>query len=121
MGQFADFLNQKGLEPKQILLVSQRLECVRDEDRILMRRREARRRENPGKSYEELGIAKPRSGRPLRPGHIEAALADKPIPGPVRSKVVRAVNFLLQKKGQEPVRAPDIFGNVPGKQGKKPR
>jgi hypothetical protein len=121
MGAFADFLASKGIEPKQILAASARLESVRDEDRELIRARRKKRRTQAGKSYEELQLAKPRSGRPLREGHVEAALADKPVPGPVRTKLVRAINALVEKKGGEPVRAPQLFGDVPGRQGKKPR
>ena len=121
MGAFADFLSSRNIDPKQILEVSRRLEAVNDEDRELIRKRAAKRRKDPKKSYEEAGIAKPRSGRPLREGHLEAALADRPVPGPVRTKFVRAVNAIIEKKGGEPVRAPEIFGGVPGRQGKKPR
>lgn len=121
MGHFADFIQQKGIEADAILRVSERLERLRDEDRELRRKRAAARRTSPGKSYADAGLGKPRSGRPLRPGHLEAALADKPVPGPVRSKFVRAVNHLLAKKGEQPIAAPQLFGPVPGKQGKKPR
>lgn len=121
MGTFADVLESRSLTPKQILHVSSRLERVGNEDRELIRKRAEKRRRNPSKSYEELGIAKPKSGRILQPGHIEAALADRPVPGPVRTKLLRAVNSLVAKKGGEPLRTTDLFGNVPGKQGKKPR
>jgi len=121
MGQFSDFIREKGLDAEQILRVSRRLESLTDEDRELMRKRAVKRRTAAGQSYEEANIAKPRSGRPLRPGHLEAAMNDEPVPGPVRTKLVRAINAILEKKGQEPVRAPQLFGNVPGRQGKKPR
>jgi hypothetical protein len=122
MGQFSDFISQAGLDTKQILQTSERLESVRDEDRQLIRRRAEKRRRNAGQSYADAGIGKPRSGRPLRPGHIQAAMEDKPVPAPVRGKMVRAINRLLQKKGGgEPVTAPKVFGNVPSRQGKKPR
>lgn len=120
MGQFADFLSEKGLSPDQILRVSRRIESLRDADRALMRKRALKRRTSAGQSYEEANLAKPRSGRPLRPGHLAAATGDQPVPGPVRTKLVRAVNQILQKKGQEPIRHPQLFGNVPSRQGKKP-
>ncbi len=121
MGQFSDFVSQSGLDANKILRASERLERVRDEDRELMRRRAEKRRRNAGQSYADAGLAKPRSGRPLRPGHVAAVMADRPVPGPVRTKVVRAVNALLQKKGGEAVTAPKLFGSVPSRQGKKPR
>jgi len=121
MGQFSDFLGQAGIDQARLLRVSRLLESRQDEDRALVRRRAEKRRSNAGQSYADVGIAKPRSGRPLRPGHVEAAMADRPVPGPVRTKFVRAVNAILQKKGQEPVNAPRLFGAVPSRQGKKPR
>lgn len=120
MGTFSDFLESKGLKDEDILRRSQRLESLRSKDRDLRRLRETKRRKAPQQSYEEAGIEKPRSGRPLRKEHLEAARNDVPVPGPVRTKIVRAVNALLTKNGDE-VTAPALFGQVPGKQGKKPR
>lgn len=121
MGTFSDLLKSRNLEPSQILQTSSRLERVRNEDRDLIRKRAEKRRRSPTKSYTDAGIAKPRSGRALRTGHLEAALADKPVPGPVRTKLLRAVNTLVEKRGGQPLRIPDLFGTVPGRQGKKPR
>lgn len=121
MGQFSDFLSEKQISPDALLQASRRLESLRSSDRELVLAREAHRRKGAKESYDEAGIQKPRSGRPLRPGHVQAAMSDRPVPGPVRTKFVRAVNHLLQKKGQEPIRAPQLFGEVKGKQGKKPR
>lgn len=119
MGVFSDFLSSKGLSEEQILRRSQRLERLTSKDRDLQRQRESKRRNDPRTSYEAAGIAKPRSGRRLRPEHVQAAMQDVPLPGPVRTKMLRTVNSLLQGKG--PVDMPTLFGKVPGKQGKKPR
>lgn len=119
MGTFSEFLDAQGLKDEEILRRSRRLETLRSEDRMLRRRRAAQRRTGK-QSYEEAGIGKPRSGRPLQKEHLEAARNDNPVPRPVRTKIVRAVNSLLEKKGTT-VGAPELFGKVPGKQGKKPR
>lgn len=121
MGQFSDTLESKGIKPEQLLQISRRLERIRVADRALIRQRAEKRRKEPAKSYADAGLGKPASGRRLRPGHVEAAMADKPVPVPVRTKFVRAVNKLMEKKGGEPITAPQLFGKVPGKQGKKPR
>lgn len=120
MGTFSDFLESKGLKDEDILRRSRRLETLRSKDRELRRLREAKRRRSPQQSYQEAGIEKPRSGRPLRKEHLEAARNDIPVPRPVRTKIVRAVNALLGKSGDE-VSATELFGEVPSKQGKKPR
>lgn len=121
MGHFSDFLAEKGVSTDRLLQVSRRIESVRNEDRALIRQRALKRRLEPRQSYAEANIAKPRSGRPLRPGHVRAAMDDKPVTPPVRSKMVRAVNLLLEKKGQGKIGAQELFGKVPGKQGKKPK
>ncbi len=120
MGTFSEFLDSKGLKDEDILQRSRRMETLRSKDRELRRLRALKRRKAPQQSYEEAGIEKPRSGRPLQREHLAAARNDIPVPGPVRSKILRAVNDLLAKRG-ESVTAPELFGNVPGKQGKKPR
>jgi len=120
LGTFSDFIASKGIKDEDILAVSRRLETLRSKDRELRRQRALKRRTAPQKSYDEAGIEKPRSGRPLQPGHLEAAKNDIPVPGPVRTKLVRAINEILSKQGAS-VTAPELFGNVPGKQGKKPR
>ena len=119
MGHFSDFLDEKGVSTDRLLQVSRRLESVRSEDRDLMLQRAQLRRGKAGTSYAEANLAKPRSGRPLRPGHVRAAMDDKPVTAPVRSKMVRAMNLLLEKKGQGKVSAPQLFGKVPGTPGKQ--
>lgn len=120
MGAFSDFLEAKKLTEEQILRRSKRLESLRSEDRALHRRREAHRRSGAKTSYEEAGIAKPRSGRSLQREHVRAAMNDKPIPGPVRTKMLRAISSLLGKDAG-PIDVTTVFGSVPSKQGKKPR
>lgn len=121
MGTFADFIASKGITDEQILRRSARLERLTSNDRAINRQREAHRREGAKTSYEEAGIPKPRSGRSLQIEHVEAARNDIPLPGPVRTKMLRAIRSLLKDQDGEEVTMPDLFGDVPGKQGKKPR
>jgi hypothetical protein len=121
MGTFAEFISSKGISETDILRRSARLERLTSKDRELHRQRETHRREGKKTSYEEAGIPKPRSGRSIQIEHVEAARNDVPLPGPVRTKMLRTIQSLLEGKGGEEVTMPELFGAVPGKQGKKPR
>nr|PZM92381.1 MAG: hypothetical protein DIU72_06635 [Pseudomonadota bacterium] len=115
MGAFSEFIASKGIKDEEILAVSRRLETLRGKDRELLRLRARKRKSAPQQSYAEAGIEKPRSGRPLRPVDLEAARNDVPLPRKVRSKILRAVNALLSRKGGGEVTARELFGDVPSK------
>jgi hypothetical protein len=53
--------------------------------------------------------AKPRTGRPITPRAIAAALAGKPLTGPQKTRLLKAVNALLEKKKQAPVELSALF------------
>jgi len=116
LGTFSEFIASKGIKDEDILAVSRYLESLRGKDRELLRLRALKRKNNPQLSYADAGIEKPRSGRPIRRPHLDAAKNDVPLPRPVRSKILRAVNALLARQGAT-VTARELFGNVPSKQG----
>jgi hypothetical protein len=119
MGSFQQFLNEQQISPDTLLRLSRQLESQDDADRVLARKRSARRREKDpqGKSYAELQLGKPRSGRGVSAQQLQAALGDQPLPPRVRGKLVRAVNAVLTKKGGSAVAATALFGPVPVRRG----
>ncbi len=121
MGIFQQFLNDKQLDTRAISRVSARIEAHSDGDRLLTHKRWAKRRnkDTQGKSYAELGIDKPKSGRGVSEQQLLAALADRPLPPKVRGKIVRAVNALLTRKGGEPVAPAALFGDIKPRAGAK--
>ena len=114
MGAFQQFLDDKKISPAVLLRRSRQLETQTEEDRVLKRKRSARRREKDTqtKSYADLGLGKPRSGRGVSEQQLSALREDRPVSPRVRAKVVRAVNALLTQAGGTAVDAKALFGDV---------
>ncbi|WP_224245176.1 hypothetical protein [Hyalangium gracile] len=123
MGSFQQFLNDKQIDTKVLKRLSAQLEAHSEDDVALERKRWAKRhdKDTQGKSYAELGIAKPKSGRGVSEQQLRAAIADQPLPPRVRGKIVRAVNALLTKKGGEQVTHAALFGDTKPRKGVKPK
>ncbi|MBZ4415867.1 hypothetical protein [Myxococcus sp. RHSTA-1-4] len=119
MGAFQQFLTEKQISQDTLLRLSRQLEAHGDADRVLVRKRAGKRRdkETQGKSYQELELGKPKSGRGVSSQQLQAALGDQPLPPRVRGKLVRAVNAVLTKNGGGAVDAVALFGAVPVRRG----
>ena len=101
------FLSDKKIDHRRLLAVSKSLEKLRPEDRaIRLKQRQARKSED-GKKPE--GLAKPRSGRPLtRPG-LTNALAGKRLSGPAKTRILKAVNHILELRKESAVNLDALF------------
>ena len=96
----ADFLTEQRISVEELLRVSRHLESWRGADRALAVRRRELRRGEPGRSYAEAGIAKPRSGRALGRKHVQLALSGIRLPRVARAKLVRALTVIAARRGQ---------------------
>ena len=104
------FLKDKKIDPRRVLAASAELERLRPEDRALrLARRLARKSEDGGKKKEGEAPKKPRSGRPVTPRALTAALTGKEVAGPAKTRILRAVNHVLAAKKQEPVDLRALF------------
>jgi hypothetical protein len=102
--KFAEFLTAKKLDARRILLTSAKIEGLRPEDRaIRLARRQKKAGDGAAKPAEGAEKVKPRSGRPITQPALKAALIGKKISGPQKTRMLRAVNKLLEQKKQEPV------------------
>ncbi|HZI15498.1 MAG TPA: hypothetical protein VE153_34320 [Myxococcus sp.] len=119
MGTFQQFLSEKQIRTDTLLRLSRQLEAHSSDDRALSRKRAGKRRDKDtqGKSYADLSLGKPRSGRGVSAQQVQAALGDQPLPPRVRGKLVRAVNAVLTKAGGGAVDARALFGDVPARTG----
>jgi len=109
-----DFLKEKKIDPRRILVASAEVERFRPEDRqIKLAKRAARKSEDPAKKKEGLAGKKPRSGRPVTIEAIHAAFAGKDITGPQKARILRAVNFVLAQKKQDAVELAALFDPTP--------
>ncbi|MDY7224846.1 hypothetical protein [Hyalangium rubrum] len=121
MGTFQQFLTDKQLDITTIARRSAQLEAHDDADRTLAQKRWEKRRDKDaqGKSYAELDIGKPPSGRGVSAQQLQAALKDQALTPRVRGKIVRAINALITQKGGEPVAPAALFGEIKPRRGPK--
>ena len=105
--KFATFLKDKKVDVRRLLTVSHKLEALQVEDRaILLSKRQARGSEDKKASPE---TRKARSGRPVTPRALDAALTGKTVSGPTKNRILRAVNALLEQKKSETIDLRALF------------
>jgi hypothetical protein len=109
--KFEGFLQENKLDPRRVFAASAKLENLQREDRtIRLAKRLARKAEDPVKAKKEGKAAeKPRSGHPVTPRVMTAALAGKFVPAGGKTRILRAVNHLLEQKKQSPVDLRALF------------
>jgi hypothetical protein len=109
--KLAKFLSEKKLDPRRVLGASHKLESLRREDRDirLARKRAKAGGEGEGEKKAEAAKQKPRSGRPVTPRAIHAAMHGGSISGPTKTRILRAVNHLLEQKKQDKVDFKALF------------
>src|SRR5262245_11240992 len=100
--KLAKFLSDKKLDQRRVLVASHTLESLRREDRDLrLARKRAKGGEGEADKKAEAAKQKPRSGRPVTPRAMHAALTGGAVSGPTKTRILRAVNHLLEQKKQE--------------------
>lgn len=106
--KFADFLKQKKLDARRVLLASHKLETLQVEDRgIKLNKRRAKKADGDATVKKE--DRKPRSGRPVTDRALAAALLGKAISGPTKQRILRAINHILEQKKAEKVELKTLF------------
>jgi hypothetical protein len=112
--KFEDFLKEQKIDPRRILVASAELERLRFQDRkIRLAKRVARKSEDQAKKKEGLAAEKPRSGRPVTRQAIDAAVAGKNVSGPQKTRILRALNAVLEQKKLEKIELASIFEPTP--------
>jgi hypothetical protein len=97
--KFSEFLKTHAIDQRRLLAVSRDIERLRPEDRALrLARRQARATEGA-----EKPAGKARSGRPVTPRLLAKANAGQPVTGPAKSRLLRAVNRILEQKKKDPI------------------
>lgn len=97
--KFADFLQENKIDPRRVISASTQLERLRPEDRVIRRTRSiAKKKEDSGSDEKKDHGPKPRSGHAVTPRLISAASAGKTISGPAKTRLLRAVNRILEQK-----------------------
>ena len=105
--KFSEFLSTSKIDPRRVIAASRKLERLRPEDRAIRLAR--RNKGEEGQEKKAAPTAKPRSGRPVTPRLIAAATAGKAVGGPAKTRLLRAVNHLLEQKKQKLVDLRQLF------------
>jgi hypothetical protein len=106
--KLAQFIATKKLDPRRILAASRRLERLLPEDRLIkLNKRRAKAGDGGENAPKET--RKPRTGRPVTHRAINAALTGGAVSGPTKTRILRAVNHLLEQKKQDKVDLKALF------------
>lgn len=107
--KFAQFLKDNKIDPRRILVVSKRIERLQPEDRKLKFAKQKSKGDGAKPAEGEAKPAKPRSGRPVTPRLVFAATNGKPMAGPAKTRLLRAVNRILEQKKKPAVDLKAVF------------
>jgi hypothetical protein len=109
--KFGDFIKEKKLDARRIIAASAKIENLRPEDRkIRLQKRTAKANAAAGKEVAKgEALPKPRTGRPVTNRAIDAALAGKSLTGPQKTRILRAVNAILEQKKAGAVELSALF------------
>ena len=111
------FLKTKKIDRRQLILVSKDLEGLRPEDRaIRLAKRQGAKAEDkkPGEGEKR----KPRSGRAITTVALDKIFAGKEVTGPTKTRLLKAINVILERKKQPKVDLTALFEFKPS-DGKK--
>jgi hypothetical protein len=104
--KFAEFLKNQKIDPRRLRVASRELEKLRPEDRALRLKKRVSKAAEAGKGE---ASPKPRSGRPVTLPLLDRALSGKSVGGPEKTRLLRAVNRLLEQKKKDPVDIRALF------------
>jgi hypothetical protein len=108
--KFEEFLKANKVDPRRILVASAKIERLQAEDRALrLTRRLARKSEDGPKKKDGETPKKPRSGRQVTDRALHAALVGKPLSGPAKTRLLRALNAVLEQKKLAKVELSAVF------------
>lgn len=111
--RFSEFLSTEKIDPRRLLVASRALERLRPEDRQIRLKRRLQKGGDaaaaPAQGADDKAAAKRRSGRPVTQRLLAEALAGGSITGPQKTRLLRAINHVLQQKKREPVDLRKVF------------
>lgn len=107
--KFAEFLQEKKIDPRRLISSSKQLEKLRPEDRALRLAAKKKRGSDSDDEGEKGDGPKRRSGRPVTHRLLESAKTGKPVSGPAKTRLLRAVNRVLEQRKQDPVDLRALF------------
>ena len=107
--KFTQFIEQEKIAPRRLLSASRQVERLRREDRkTRLVRRQAKGGDTPAAEAAKT-TAKPRSGRQVTDRLLREAAEGKAIPGPAKTRLLRAVNRVLEQRKKPTVDLRALF------------
>ncbi|HTV22034.1 MAG TPA: hypothetical protein VMG12_25265 [Polyangiaceae bacterium] len=109
--RFSEFLTTEKIDPRRLLVASRQLEKLRPEDRALkLKKRLGKKAADPAAAAAALKDApKRRSGRNVTPRLLSTAQAGGSLSGAQKTRLLRALNRVLEQKKKEPVDIRKVF------------
>jgi hypothetical protein len=107
--KFTEFLQSNKIDPRRVLSASRKLERLRPQDRALRLARRLKPPSADGEKKAEAAAEKPRAGRRVTRQLIARAEGGKAISGPAKTRLLRAVNQVLEQKKKDPVDLRALF------------
>jgi hypothetical protein len=107
--KFSDFLKENKIDPRRVVASSRSIEKLRAEDRKLKLARKLSRSEEGASDEKKEASPKPRSGRPVTDRLLAAASTGGTVSGAAKSRLLRAVNRILEQRKQDPIDLRALF------------
>ena len=98
--KFAGFIASKKLDPRRILIASRTIEANQPEDRLIRLKKRLARAAGDAPGDRSQRDAKAALGPARHRRAMQAALAGGKLSGPTKTRLVRAVNRVLEQKKQ---------------------
>ncbi len=106
--KFSQFLSSKKVDPRRVMAASHSLESLQREDRLIKLMKGRAKKEGASEA-DKAEKRKPRTGRPVTERAMAAALKGGAISGPTKTRILKAVNHILEQKKQEKVELKALF------------
>jgi hypothetical protein len=100
------FLTEKKIDRRRVVAASHQLEKLRREDRAIKLANQQARKKDEKRAAD---APKPRSGKPVALSTLQKALAGQAVSGPTKTRLLRAVNHILEQRKQGTVALGDLF------------
>jgi hypothetical protein len=112
--RFSEFLTNEKIDPRRLLVASRQIERLRPEDRALRLKKRLGKKSGEAPAAapadaEKEAPAKRRSGRTITPRLLSAAQTGGSLSGAQKTRLLRALNRVLEQKKKDPVDIRKVF------------
>lgn len=107
--RFSEYLSTEKIDPRRVLVASRAIERLRPEDRAVRWGKRYGKKAEAGKEEEATEVPTRRSGRVVTQLLLDTALEGGKMSGPQKTRLLRAVNRVLEQKKKDPTEIRKIF------------